>query len=206
MKKDCGSLVGKRFSRLVVIGLFGTDKGRNRIWVCRCDCGKEQNILGMCLKNGAIKSCGCLRRDRMGGLNKTHGQRRTSTYRIWAGMRTRCQNPKCPEYKYYGAKGIAVCEKWQKFAGFFEDMGARPSNLTIERIDSNGNYEKSNCKWATMTDNLRNRGCVKLSIEKANEIRSLLDNGNLTQYEIAQRYDIDQSVISNIHTNQYWKV
>lgn len=204
MIKDCSSLVGHRFGRLVVTGLFGTDNGRNRIWVCRCDCGTEKNILGISLKSGTTKSCGCFRADRMGGLNKTHGQRRTSTYRIWAGMRTRCQNHKSPEYKDYGARGIKVCDKWQKFAGFYDDMGDRPPKYTIERIDFNGNYEKSNCKWATVTENLRNRRCVKLNMEKANEIRELCKNG-ATQNETGLKYNITQNWVSRIVRHINWK-
>jgi len=205
MKKDRSSLIGKRFGRLVVIGLDGVDNGHNRRWLCKCDCGNEKVILGTLLKNGKTQSCGCLKKELKSCWNVTHGQTGKTTYRIWDGMRNRCHNPKNPQYKHYGAKGIKVCDKWQKFTGFFDDMGERPKGLTIERIDSSGNYEKSNCKWATWTENLRNRSCVKLDIKKAQEIRKLLKGGKTTQGKIAKAYNVDPSIISNINTNKYWK-
>jgi hypothetical protein len=205
MKKDCSSLIGKRFGRLEVIGLDSVDKGNNRRWLCKCDCGKEKVVLGVHLKDGTTQSCTCLRKELKSFWNVTHGQSQKRTYGIWDGMRRRCQDPKNPQYKYYGAKGIKVCDKWQKFAGFFDDMGERPKGLTIERIDSKGNYEKSNCKWATMTENLRNRSCVKLDINKVGEIKKLYNSGKFTQKEIGKLYGVNQDHICRILNNKKWK-
>jgi len=206
MRGFCNNLVGHRFGRLVVLELAGLDKARNRKWLCQCDCGEEVIVLGSHLKNGNTKSCTCLARELSAARRFTHGQSRKTTYRIWDGLRRRCQDLKNPSYKWYGAKGITVCEKWQKFAGFFEDMGIRPPKLTIERIDSNGNYEKSNCEWATLTKNLRNRpGYVKLSMEKAKEIRNLLNDGVMSQRAIGRMYNIRHSSIRLIGLNRLWK-
>ena len=185
--------------------MAGTDRGHNRKWLCRCDCGKEKIVLGTHLKSGSTKSCTCLRTELKSNWNITHGQSRTTTYRIWDGMRRRRQTPQNPGYKHYGGKGIAVCEKWQKFAGFFEDMGVRLHGLTIERIDSTGNYEKDNCKWATRTENLRNRpGYVKLNIEKAEEIRGLFRTGELSQRAIGRLYGVSPHSINEIKANRLW--
>ena len=155
--------------------------------------------------NGTTKSCTCLRKDINSSFNITHGQTGSKTYRIWDGMKRRCNDPKNPQFHYYGGRGIKVCDKWLSFAGFFEDMGECPPKFTIERIDSNGHYEKKNCVWATMTDNLRNRSSVKLNLQKVHEIKQLLQTKSFTQKQIGQRYNVDPSIISNIHTNKYWK-
>jgi hypothetical protein len=87
-----------------------------------------------------------------------HGQRNSDEYGIWRHMKTRCENKNSPAYKWYGARGIKVCEKWLDFKNFFEDMGVRPSKkYSIDRINVDGNYEPSNCRWATMRDQQRNR-------------------------------------------------
>lgn len=199
-------LDGMRFGRYVVLKFAGKDKGNNAKWLCRCDCGKEKTVLGTLLKNGSTKSCGCLKKELHSCWNITHGQSRKTTYRIWDGMIRRCSDPKNPQYKYYGGKGINVCNKWKKFSGFFEDMGVRPPGLTLERKDSHGNYEKANCIWATYTTNLRNRpGYIKLSIEKAQEIRKLLQEGALSQRKIAKMYNVPHSIIGKIKNNEIWK-
>lgn len=206
MGKDRSSLVGRKFHRLTVLAFHSKDESNNRRWLCRCECGVEKILLGSNLKSGDTKSCGCLKKELNSCWNIIHGQSRKTTYRIWDGMRRRCGDPQNPQYRWYGAKGVTVCDKWQKFAGFFEDMGERPPSMTIDRIDSNGNYEKANCRWSTMTDNLRNRSSVKLTVQKAQEIRDMLAAKAYTQKEIARFYGVDPSIISNINTNKYWVV
>jgi len=206
MRGFCNNLIGQRFGRLLVLELVGIDKWYNRKWLCQCDCGEEVIVLGSHLKNGNTKSCTCLARELSAARLLTHGQSRKTTYRIWDGLRRRCDDPKNPGYKWYGAKGISVCDKWQKFAGFFEDMGVRPSGLTIERKDSKGDYEKENCEWATITKNLRNRpGYVKLSMEKAREIRNLLSVGIMSQRAIGRMFNVARSNIRQIRLNKLWK-
>lgn len=197
-------LVGLRYSKLVVLSRDNNDHSNNTRWLCQCDCGQTKVVLGTNLKSGAVKSCGCFQKEVNGSWHITHGMSRTPTYRIWDGMIRRCNDPKKPEFKWYGGKGIKVCDKWEKFAGFFEDMGVRPEGLTIDRIDSNGDYGPSNCRWISMKENLRNRSCVILDTEKAEEIRALLDTTKLSQKEIASLFNVDPSIISNIKTSKYW--
>lgn len=154
-------LKGERFDRLVV--LKQADK-RNRTgglyWECLCDCGNTIEVLGAHLNSGHTKSCGCLQKETISKNMFKHGHtvgRQTRTYYIWNAMRARCNNPKNKDYRYYGGRGIVVCEHWNKFEGFLQDMGESPKNLTIDRKDNDGNYEPGNCRWATRAEQNQNK-------------------------------------------------
>ena len=129
-------------------------------WLCRCVCGEERQVLGTGLRRGSSKSCGsCLSQELRAARRAamlTHGMSKTSTYRTWHTMRRRCRDKKFRDFPYYGGRGIKVCERWNSFEKFLEDMGERPPGMTLDRKDNNGNYEPGNCRWSTALVQMNN--------------------------------------------------
>lgn len=150
-------LSGQKFGRLSVLNLAGKAKNKNMLWKCLCECGKETVVASSNLVRGVTRSCGCFRTEREREANTKHGQHGTGAHKSWMSMRQRCRNPNCPAFHSYGGRGITICERWDKFENFFADMGPRPDGLELDRIDVNGNYEPSNCRWATQLQQGRNQ-------------------------------------------------
>lgn len=161
---------GHRYGRLEVLRFHEVKKkpsGQKHItWWCRCDCGKERAVSSGYLKQAKIPSCGCSKKEAITKANSKHGMTNTTTFRSWAQMRRRCYNKNDKKYKYYGGRGIEICKRWETFEGFYQDMGERPEGLTLDRISVDGNYEPSNCRWASMTEQVRNRRKFKNTSSK----------------------------------------
>lgn len=157
MARPVRDLTGQKFGILTVIE-FAYCRNRNAYWVCQCECGQSKIIIRSSLVNGQ-DSCGCIGYQRIAKANRTHGMAASPEFAVWAGMIQRCTNPKTISYPRYGGRGIAVCDRWlHSFENFYEDMGQRPSNKhSIERDRGDGNYEPGNCRWATDTEQMRNR-------------------------------------------------
>lgn len=135
-------------------------KHRRVIWSCRCDCGRTLDVHAGELRAGQ-KSCGCARAAFIAAAKREHGETgelTTPEYRTWKAMRERCNSPNHAMFANYGGRGITVCERWESFAAFLEDMGRKPSPThSIDRIDNSRGYEPSNCRWATAEEQSRNR-------------------------------------------------
>lgn len=152
-------LTGQKFGRLTVLQRAETINKRTR-WLCRCDCGEEVIVEAYNLTKGHTQSCGCLQKEATAKASTTHGMRNSRLYRIWNCMHTRCYRKSYHAYKHYGGRGIAICDEWlHDFQAFYDwamENGYK-DNLTIDRIDSNGNYSPSNCRWTTMAIQNKNK-------------------------------------------------
>lgn len=170
---------GERFGRLIVIERIPSVKhGQEISWICKCDCGNTCTVKGTHLRNGATKSCGCLRteltRERSRKLKTIHGESNTRLYKIWACMKNRCSSPNNTHFDCYGGRGIHVCDEWQSFENFrkWANINGYDETLTLDRIDNNGNYEPSNCRWISRKEQANNRRTNRF-IEFNGQVHSL---------------------------------
>jgi hypothetical protein len=149
-------LTGMKFGRWTAIREDGRAY-QKVMWLCRCECGKEGRVSAGNLRNGLSKSCGCWNLEQVRSPKK-HGLSQSPEFTVWQNMIERCTNPKNTAYENYGGRGISICERWREsFSNFYADMGPRPEGTTINRIDNDGNYEPSNCQWATDQEQQRNK-------------------------------------------------
>lgn len=151
------NLIGNVFNRLTVIEQLSSDLKGKRRWLCQCNCGGTSVVRTESLKGDHVKSCGCLRSEKSKMRMTKHGLRSHSLYHTWLNMRDRCNNPNNKDWLHYGGRGIVVCDEWDDFSVFLSDMGDKKTKeLTLERVDGDGNYCKENCIWATMLTQARN--------------------------------------------------
>lgn len=167
-------ITGNKYGRLTVVCENGK-RGKNVLWLCRCDCGREINAIAYNLKNGHTQSCGCLQKEARSLSHSTHKDSTSRLYRIWRHIKSRCLNPNVRHYQYYGGRGISICPEWENsyesFRAWALSNGYDPT-LSIDRIDVNGNYESGNCRWTNAKVQANNKTSNRL-IEYNGEIRTL---------------------------------
>lgn len=187
-------LSGRVFGRLTVLSDRGLNADRKVVWECLCECRAVVEVSSANLLRGATRSCGCLARDlsaARGAARATHGHSRrtgrSGEYSSWMAMIGRCTRPCVSKYENYGGRGIAVCDRWMSFDAFLADMGPKPTRRhSIDRIDSNGNYEPGNCRWATPTE------------QSSNSRRNtyvVIDGVRMTATEAARRLGVSKTLV-----------
>lgn len=185
------NLIGQKFSRLLVVERAENNKFNQVQWLCKCDCGNTKIAKAQSLVSGECKSCGCLKKEQdfINIIKVKHRKCNTRLYNIWRDMKWRCNSPKSKRHKFYYDKGIKVCQEWQEdFMNFYDWAMANgyKDNLTLDRINNNGNYEPKNCRWATITEQNNNQ---------SNNIRIKYNESEYTLSELSKIYNIKRATL-----------
>lgn len=151
-------ITGMKSGRLTALHKDGHDKYGHPLWLCECECGDTARVLTASILHNKTKSCGCYYADTRHEVAKTHGSTYTRLYKIWAGIHRRCDNPNSKDWKYYGGKGVSVCDEWKDYRNFekWAIESGYSDALSIDRIDSNHDYCPENCRWADKYQQMNN--------------------------------------------------
>lgn len=197
-------ITGQKFGRLTALyRLYNYHKRDCVYWLCVCDCGNLIEVKGCNLRNGATKSCGCFNKEETSRRSTKHGKCETRMYRIYYNMIQRIYNTNRNEYKHYGGRGIVVCDEWRNdFMSFYNWAMSHgyDDTLTIDRIDVNGNYEPSNCRWVSQKQQVKNRR-NNINVTITNKTHCLSEwckilslNYNTVKYRIHHNWTIEQAL------------
>lgn len=190
------NIAGEVFGRWSVIARGGNTNAGKAKWLCVCECGTEREVCGASLLRGVSVSCGCHQKEVVTKMNIKHGMVGTTEYGSWQNMMNRCYNKSGQNWELYGGRGIKVCDRWHDFSNFYEDMGQKPDGKnSIDRIDVNGDYEPSNCRWADQTEQMNNMRRNRIETYKGE---------SMTVSQLARKYGIKPSVLSG-RLNRYNK-
>lgn len=182
---------GSTYGRLKILRRVESKSGW---WVCKCICGKIIEAYGPDLRRLHTTSCGCARLD----ATVTHGMRNTVEYKTWVMLKQRCTNPNSDSYIHYGLRGVKVCRRWENsFENFFADMGKRPAGCSLDRRDTNGNYTKKNCRWASRLEQENN---------KRNNRTISVDGSRMTIAEAARHFKINYQTLYHRIVYKKWSV
>lgn len=201
-----------KYGLLTVLGDAGSRGGR-KCWLVECGCGQKLTVIARDVRNGHTKSCGCLRGEpyaRKHGHAKDRYGRQSREYTAWVNMKGRCSNPNAPSYAQYGGRGIAVCERWQSFANFIEDMGPSTRHrFSLDRIDPNRNYEPGNCRWASRKTQGENKRSTRWITHRGETLsisgwsRRLGLSHETLRSRIERGMPLDRAIRSNHYVNQH---
>lgn len=202
-------LTNKTFGKLTVLKFVGKNKWQNALWLCKCECGKTKILSNGELKRGVTKSCGCSKGTLISKAKTNHGMTYTRFYKIWESMKRRCYSKSGISFKRYGARNIKVCDRWLKFENFYNDMYEDylehvkefgEKDTTIDRKNVDGNYEPSNCRWATYKEQNNNRSTntiivvngESLTISQASKKFNIPDR--TLSYRIRNGWSVDKAI------------
>lgn len=206
-------LTGQKFGRLLVKKHIGSDDNHQALWQCICDCGNEHVATGHNLIRGVCKSCGCLKNELSSARLTKHGESRSRVYDIWVAMIQRCHNEHHNRYKHYGGRGIVVCDEWRNNPDSFIQWAKNngySDDLTIDRIDVNGNYEPENCRWISNFEQQQNRTNSHLieyegkTFTISQLARAFQIKPNVLERRLKSGWDVDRAIKQPIrHTNRH---